>query len=144
MFAVVLAPPVELFGFMFIVLPVPEPFRLDEPALFACCEPPMLHGEFCVAPVFRPELVPVPESVELVPEPALDDPALEPPPPDCANAIPPLAAKLSAVAAARIVRLFIKDSLSKAVPPANSGFSQGFPADEKRSPQRRLLCSSVA
>jgi hypothetical protein len=131
LFPVVLAPPVELFGFMFIVLPVPEPFRLDEPALFACCEPPMLHGEFCVAPVFRPELVPVLESVELVPEPALDDPALEPPPPDCANAIPPLAAMPSAVAAARIVRLFIKDSLSKAVPPPTRGSAKGFPRMKK-------------
>jgi hypothetical protein len=102
---------------MFVV--PPEPFRLDEPALFACCEPPMLHGEFCVAPVLRPELVPVPvPSVEPLPIPLLDAPAPDeppeapplppPPPPDCANAIPPLTARLSAVAAAKMVRLFMR------------------------------------
>jgi hypothetical protein len=134
LFAVVLAPPVALFGFIFMV--PPEPLRLDEPAFFACWEPAMLQGECCVGPVFSPELVPVPvPSADPVPVPLLDAPALEPAvlplPLDCASAIPPLSTMLSAVAAARTVRFFIKDSL--VLPPANSGCSEGFLAADKRA-----------
>jgi hypothetical protein len=130
LFAVVLAPPVELFGFMFIVL---APLcAVDDPALFACCDVPMLHGEFCVAPVLRPEFVPVPvPSVDAVPDPLLDEPALDPPPPDWANAMPPLTAKLSAAAAAKRLRLFMKDSLAM-LSAANSGYGKGLPAKTKR------------
>jgi len=113
LFAVVLAPPVELLGFMFIVL-LPL-CGMDEPALFACCEPLMLHGELCVAPVLRPELVPVP-IVALLPDPLLDMPALDPPLPDCAKATPPLTARLNAAAAAKRLRFVMKDSLAMLVP----------------------------